>query len=93
MPNRNSASKRLRQNVVRRGRNRVLKSSMKSQIRKVRELVEAGDVEKAEEAYRLAAKRLDRAGASNVIHPNRAARTKSRLQRLIKTKKTAAATE
>ena len=68
-----------------------MKSSMKSQIRKVRELVEAGDVEQAEEAYRLAAKKLDRAGACNVIHPNRAARTKSRLQRLIKTQKTAAA--
>jgi small subunit ribosomal protein S20 len=91
MPNRKSAEKRLRQNVVRRGRNRMMKSAMKSQIRKVRELVEAGDVESAEQAYRLAAKKLDRAGAKNVIHPNRAARTKSRLQRLIKKQKTAAA--
>jgi small subunit ribosomal protein S20 len=91
MPNRNSAEKRLRQSLVRRGRNRQMKSAMKSQIRKVRELVESGDVEKAEEAYRLAAKKLDRAGAKNVIHPNRAARTKSRLQRLIKTQKSAAA--
>ena len=90
MPNRKSAEKRLRQNVVRRGRNRMMKSAMKSQIRKVRELVEAGDVESAEQAFRLAAKKLDRAGAKNVIHPNRAARTKSRLQRLIKKQKTAA---
>ncbi len=68
----------------------MMKSAMKSQIRKVRELVEAGDVESAEQAFRLAAKKLDRAGAKNVIHPNRAARTKSRLQRLIKKQKTAA---
>ena len=56
-------------------------------------MVEAGDVEKAEEAFRLAATKLDRAGARHIIHPNQAARTKSRLQRLIKTKKTAAAAE
>ncbi len=93
MPNRNSAEKRLRQNIAHRDRNRTIKSSMKSQIRKVRELVEAGDVEKAEEAFRLAARKLDRAGARHIIHPNRAARTKSRLQRLIKTKKTAAVAE
>ena len=93
MPNRKSAEKRLRQNIAHRGRNRTIKSSMKSQIRKVRELVEAGDVEKAEEAFRLAARKLDRAGGRSIIHPNQAARTKSRLQRLIKTKKTAAAAE
>jgi small subunit ribosomal protein S20 len=88
MPNRKSAEKRLRQNVVRRGRNRMMKSAVKTQIRKVRELVEAGDVDKAEEAFRLAAKKLDRASSKNVIHPNRAARTKSRLQSLIKKRKT-----
>jgi small subunit ribosomal protein S20 len=91
MPNRKSAEKRLRQNVVRRGRNRMMKSAVKTQIRKVREFVEAGDVDKAEEAFRLAAKKLDRASSKNVIHPNRAARTKSRLQSLIKKQKTASA--
>jgi len=84
MPNTKSAKKRLRQNIVRRMRNRMAKSAMKSQLRKVREAAEAGDVEKAEQEYRLAAKRLDRAGARNIIHPNKAARTKSRLQKLIK---------
>jgi small subunit ribosomal protein S20 len=87
MPNRKSAEKRLRQNVARRGRNRATKSAVKTQIRKVREAVAAGDVPKAEEEYRVAAQRLDRAGAANVIHPNRAARTKSRLQQLIKKNK------
>ena len=89
MPNRKSAEKRLKQNFARRGRNRATKSAMKTQIRKVREAVAAGDVPKAEEEFRLAAKRLDRAGASNVIHRNQAARTKSRLQRLIKKNKQA----
>ena len=89
MPNRNSAKKRLRQNIAQRGQNRATKSSMKTQIRKVREAVAAGDVPKAEAEYRLAAKKLDKAGATNIIHPNRAARTKSRLQQLIKKNKQA----
>jgi small subunit ribosomal protein S20 len=84
MPNTKSAKKRLRQNIVRRMRNRMAKSAMRSQLRKVREAAEAGDVEKAEQEYRLVAKKLDRAGARNIIHPNKAARTKSRLQKLIK---------
>ena len=89
MPNTKSSEKRLRQNVALRGRNRTIKSSMKTQIRKVRELAEAGEVEKAEQEFRLAAQKLDRAGARRIIHPNQAARTKSRLQQLIKKKKQA----
>jgi small subunit ribosomal protein S20 len=89
MPNRKSAAKRLRQSLVRRNRNRMTKSDMRSQIRKVREAVDAGDIEKAETEYRLAARKLDRAGAHNIIHPNKAARSKSRLQHLIKKHKPA----
>ena len=63
------------------------KSAMRGQIRKVREAVEAGDVETAEAAFRDAAKKIDRAGARNIIHKNAAARTKSRLQKLIKAAK------
>ena len=84
MPNTKSAKKRLRQNEVLRLRNRSKESDLRSQLRKVREAVAAGDIEKAEEEYRGAAKRLDKAGAKNLIHRNAAARTKSRLQKLIK---------
>ncbi len=84
MPNTKSAKKRLRQNVVRRMRNRSIKSAIRTQIRKVREAVRAGDLEKADLEFRLAAKRLDRAGAARVIHPNRAGRLKSRLQHLMR---------
>ncbi len=87
MPNTKSAKKRLNQNEARRARNRSQKSLVRSQIRRVREAVKAGDVEQAEAEFRLAAKRLDRAGSKNLIHPNRAARTKSRLQKLIKSAK------
>jgi small subunit ribosomal protein S20 len=91
MPNTTSAKKRLRQDKVRRQRNRSTKSAMRSQIRRVREAVAAGDIEKAEQEFRVAAKRLDQAGAGHVIHPNRAGRLKSRLQHLIKKAKQAKA--
>ncbi|MEO8495745.1 MAG: 30S ribosomal protein S20 [Planctomycetota bacterium] len=84
MPNTKSAKKRLRQTDVRRERNKSVKSALRSQLRKIREAVQAGDVGKAESEMQLATKRLDRAGQKNIIHKNKAARTKSRLQHLIK---------
>jgi len=87
MPNTNSAKKRLRQNVAQRDRNRSVKSVVRSRVRKVRESVAQGDLEQAEQQYRLAAKALDRAAADNVVHANKAARLKSRLQKRIKAAK------
>jgi small subunit ribosomal protein S20 len=59
-------------------------------MRKVREAVKAGDVEKAEGEFRLAAQKLDKAAGKRVLHPNTAARLKSRLQHRIKSAKSAA---
>lgn len=84
MPNTNSSKKRLRQNAVRRMRNRSVRSNLRSHIRGVRAAVAEGKIEEAETRFRLTAKKLDQAGAHNLIHPNTAARTKSRLQRLIR---------
>jgi small subunit ribosomal protein S20 len=83
MPHTKSAKKRLRQSLERRAKNRAVKSAVKTQVRKVRQAVAAGDIAKAEAELRLAATKLDRAGAKRVIHPNAAARTKSRLAHLI----------
>jgi len=87
MPNSLSAKKRLRQNLKRRAHNRSVKSSLRTQIRKVREAAAAGEIEKAQTEFRIAAKSLDRAGAHRVIHPNKAARMKSRLSKHIKAAK------
>ena len=84
MPNTRSAKKRLRQNIVRRTRNRSIKKALRTQCRKVREAVRDGDLDRAETEFRAAAKRLDRAGAHNIIHRNAAARTKSRLSGAIR---------
>lgn len=90
MPNTASAKKRLRQNEHRRLHNKSIKSTLRSTIRKVREAIAAGEIDKAEQEFRLAAKRLDKAGSSHIIHPNKAARLKSRLQKAIKKAKVGA---
>jgi small subunit ribosomal protein S20 len=89
MPNNSSSEKRLRQNKVRRDRNKSIKSAMKTQVKKVLEAANAGDIEKAETEFKDAARKLDRAGAKKVIHKNVAGRQKSRLQRVIKKAKSA----
>jgi small subunit ribosomal protein S20 len=89
MPNTKSAKKRLRQSLERRTRNRAVKSSLKTQIKKVLSAVEGGDAEASVKEYRAAAKGLDQAAAKGVIHRNKAARLKSRLSARLKTATTA----
>ena len=89
MPNSKGAEKRLRQNKVRQARNKSAKSSVKTQIKKVLSAVDAGELDQAEAEYRTAARKLDQAGAKKVMHPNAAARKKSRLQNAIKKAKSA----
>jgi len=84
MPTTKSAAKRLRQNIVRRARNRSVKQELRTLCGKVRKAIQAGDVARAEDQFRIAAKKLDRAGARKLIHANAAARIKSRLSRRIK---------
>jgi small subunit ribosomal protein S20 len=89
MPNTKSAKKRLRQNEERRARNRSARTGLRSQLRKVREKVAAGSLDAAQDDSRVAERHLDQAGAKKLIHPNKAARLKSRLSKLIKKAKIA----
>lgn len=91
MPTTKSAAKRLRQGLKNRAQNRAMRSAVKTQVKKVRAAVAAGDFAKADEEFKLAAKKLDRAGVKRYIHANTASRTKSRLSHLIKTAKTSGA--
>lgn len=84
MPTTKSASKRLRQSEVRRARNRSVKRSLATYVRRVLEAVVAGDKGKADAELRMASKKLDQAASKRVIHANRAARTKSRLSARVK---------
>ncbi len=84
MPNTASAKKRLRQDTVRRARNRSTKSGLRNQLRKVREAIAAKEADKAQTEFRTLTKKLDQAASQNVIHANAAARTKSRVSAAIK---------
>ncbi|MCL4147064.1 UNVERIFIED_CONTAM: hypothetical protein GTU68_003324 [Idotea baltica] len=84
MPNNASSKKRLRQNEKLRVHNKSIKSNMRSQVRAVRTAAAAGDTEKAQAEFRLACKKLDRAASRNLIHRNAAARSKSRLSKVVK---------
>jgi small subunit ribosomal protein S20 len=87
MPNTASAKKRLRQNIMRRARNRSVRADVRTQVRKVRRAIADSDAEAGEAQFRLAAKKLDKAAAKRIIHPNAAARIKSRLTAALKSLK------
>lgn len=91
MPNSVSAKKRLRQSIDRRARNRTVRSTVRSQIKKLRGLIAASDVAGSETEFRVTVKALDQAAAKNILHANSAARLKSRLSSRIKALKTKAA--
>lgn len=84
MPNTASAKKRLRQNEKLRIQNRAKRSQLRGQLRRVRDAVKAGDAEAAMTEMRLAQKKIDQAAAKNLLHDNTAARTKSRLNKMVK---------
>ncbi|MFE4591601.1 30S ribosomal protein S20 [Streptomyces laurentii] len=79
MANIKSQIKRNKTNEKARLRNKAVKSSLKTAIRKAREAVAAGDLEKATVAARAAARQLDKAVSKGVIHKNSAANKKSAL--------------
>jgi small subunit ribosomal protein S20 len=72
-----SQIKRIKTNEKRRLRNKSVKSSVKTAIRKFREAAEAGEKDKAIELLRDASKKLDKAASKGVIHANQAANKKS----------------
>lgn len=80
MPNTRSAKKRMRQSARRRTHNRVERSTLRSVLKKVSSATTAED---ARSAYLKAEKLLDRAAGKHLIHLNKAARYKSRLQAFI----------
>ncbi len=83
MANIKSQIKRNRQNEKRRQRNRAVRSEIITRTRNAEAAAQYGDAEETADATRLAIKRIDKAASKGVLHPNTAARKKSRLmQRL-----------
>jgi small subunit ribosomal protein S20 len=80
LANSKSAEKRARQNIRRAERSRHQRSRLKTAIKNV---MQAQDGETATEAFRRASALLDRFGTRRLVHPNKAARKKSQLARIV----------
>jgi small subunit ribosomal protein S20 len=83
MPHTRSAKRHRRKSEKQRVHNRSIKRAIKTQIKKVEQVAESGTAEQLRAEYNLAAKKLDKAAAKRVVHPNLAARKKSQLARLV----------
>jgi small subunit ribosomal protein S20 len=81
MPNTPSAIKRLKQSTKRRMQNRIAKKIIKTYTKRALAAVSAKEFEKAEADFRSATAKIDKAGVRRVLHPNTAARRKSKLAR------------
>ena len=80
MANIKSQIKRNRQTVKRTARNKAVRSELRTRTKTAHAAFEQGG-EQADEALRLAIKRIDKAAAKGVIHKNQAANRKSRLMK------------
>ena len=78
------ATKRARQAEQHRQLNASQRSNMRTSIKKVIAAIEAGDRDAARQAYDNAMPAIDRAAGKGLIHANKAARHKSRLNQHIR---------
>ncbi|MGY0504623.1 30S ribosomal protein S20 [Luteimonas sp. e5] len=90
MANIKSAKKRAKQTIVRNARNNSQRSMLRTSVKKVLKALHANDAEGAASAFAAAQPLLDRFAARGLIHKNKAARHKSRLNARIKALKAAA---
>jgi len=76
-----TAKKNIRKNERRRLANRAKTSALRTQVKKVREALADKDAAQAEAQLPQAQKLLDKAAKAGRMHPNKAARLKSRMAR------------
>ncbi len=84
MANSPQARKRARQAEKRRSHNASLRSLVRTNIKRVIAAIQTGDAEQARAAYTAAVPVIDRMADKGIIHKNKAARHKSRLNAQIK---------
>ena len=83
MANIKSAKKRVLVNKKKAERNTIIKSAVKTEIKKVRAAVEAGNKEEAAKALLAATSAIDKAESKGVIKKNTASRKVSRLAQAV----------
>ncbi len=84
MANIASAKKRARQTIARRSHNMMYSSRLRTHIKNVLKAIEKGDKGEAEKVYKSAVPIIDSSVNKGLIHKNKAARQKSRLNAHIK---------
>lgn len=83
MANHKSALKRARQNVVRRARNKAVKTRVKNVVKDVRQAVAENAGDATQDRLKEAKSIIDKAATKGVIHKRTAARKISRLSRMV----------
>ncbi|MGK0361449.1 MAG: small subunit ribosomal protein S20 [Bradymonadia bacterium] len=83
MPNSKSASKRMRQNETRRVRNRLIATASRTEVKKVRTALDAGELDTAKALLPNAVRSLQRAANKGVLHTNTASRKVGRLVKAV----------
>ncbi len=81
MANHKSALKRIRSSARKQQRNRIVRTRARTEVKKARTELQTGDLESARKAILEAVRVLDKAAVKGVLHPNNAARRKSRLMK------------
>ncbi|MFA7554459.1 MAG: 30S ribosomal protein S20 [Spongiibacteraceae bacterium] len=84
MANSPQAKKRARQAEKRRQHNSSLRSTVRTSIKKVIAAIKSGNSEEATKAYNAAVPVIDRMADKGILHKNKAARHKSRLNTQVK---------
>jgi small subunit ribosomal protein S20 len=84
MANTAQARKRARQNDKQRAHNASLKSAFRTAIKKIIKSITSGDKKAAQETYNNNVTIIDRIADKKIVHKNKAARHKSRLNTAIK---------
>jgi len=79
MANIKSAKKRIKVTQAKTMRNTMIKSALKTKIKKFETAVASQDMNLAKENFKVVVKALDMAASKGIIHKNKAARKKSRL--------------
>ena len=87
MANIKSQKKRIKTAEKARLRNRAVRSSLKTAIKKVHAAVDEGDVQLAQAEANKACRLLDKAASKGIIHKNQASQRKSGVQKLVNTLK------
>ena len=84
MPIKKSAKKYMRVTEHKTEKNRKIKGQFRSAIKATKVAIAKGEADKAKESFKKAQKALDKAAQKKIIKKNTAARTKSRLNKMVK---------